>query len=599
MLQSLMRAFLIPIIGITGLSVLWLTLTNTTTQAYINTPSIHASQNTDALLPKSKIVLPTLTGSTEPRLAQPTAPVTYTLHPIPRENLRHLVAGGRVAFNPQGASITFLKTVGLTANDCFQSQSHTLVAAPTTLITYCYIALNTGTISLTKHTVVDQQLGILVNDLAYNLTPAGTADDAAFFTVTHLLQETTTSSATWTAQNDSLLVSASDQTQVIVPTIEMNSTIAANSQKCGKEKSLRVALNTTLLYCYRLRNTSPITLPIQTLVDSSLGKLMDNQLIPLPAGGALIVSRTVTASHSSTSIVTWTSSTENNVKVTASDAVTVQVPASIQLTASANSSSDACNKASSLTINSGNAIIFCYLARNNGDTPFQHHRITDSFFTTHEPFTVTLGVSRLLAVTLTKVITRNTVNTVTWTAYNDNGTMATDTAVVTIFVTPSLTTTIAVYYDVNRNHTYDLYEGGIPDVVITLTSPASRVFTLRTDQAGVATFTRLPELGQYRVSIDPASLPKNFAPSETQESITVTDARQFLPAYIGYQGPDEADQDNDQIPDHIEGPADFDGDETPNYRDLDADNDGIPDEVEGYPESLQTGKRLYLPTIRR
>jgi hypothetical protein len=190
---------------------------------------------------------------------QPSTTVTYTLQPLSRSKLRQLLQGRNLTINPQGASITFLKTVGLTAEECLQGQGHTLVVAPATQVTSCFIAVNTGSITLTKHTVIDQQLGVLITDLPYDLTPAGTANDAAFFHVTHLLTKTATSSSTWTARNEILQASASDQTQVIVPTIEMNSTIAANSQKCGQEKSLRVTLNTTLLYCYRLRNTSPPT----------------------------------------------------------------------------------------------------------------------------------------------------------------------------------------------------------------------------------------------------------------------------------------------------------------------------------------------------
>lgn len=597
MQPSLMRAFLIPIIALTSLLIFWSAFTNTFIQVTLAADSVRMAA---ASSPRPEIVMPEATASqTAVRLQAPTA-VTYTLQPVPRQHLRHLLQGRQLLLTPQGAAITFLKTVGLTADDCFQGKGHTLVITPTTVVTYCFIAVNTGSITLTNHTVVDQQLGALITDLPYVLTPAGTDNDAAFFPVTQLMTKTVTSSATWTAKNATMQTSASDQTQVIVPTIEMNSTIAANSRQCGKEKSLRVALNTSLLYCYRLRNTSPITLPIQTLVDSNLGRLIDKQALPLPAGGALTVSRTVTASHSSISVVTWTSSTENNVQVIASDAITVQVPASIRLSATASLTSDACNKATSLLVRKGSTVVFCYLIHNNGDTPFQRHRFTDTLYISQDSFSYTLGANRLLAVTLTAVLTRSTINTVTWTAYNDNGTMATDSAVVTVNVIPSATQPVAIYYDVDRDQGYDRYEEGIANVAVTLTSPSNRTFTARTDSAGLASFTSLPEVGQFRVAIDPASLPQGFAPSDVKEFVTISETRPLNPLYLGYRGPDGADQDGDKIQDHVEGPDDVDGDSIPNYRDLDSDGDGLLDEVEGYPASITPSQRkMYLPTIAR
>jgi hypothetical protein len=597
MQPSLMRAFLIPTIALTGLIIFWLAFTNT----FIPVALARTAIPITALQPETKETI--RQGNAQPVVpaqAEPPTAITYTLHPLPHQSRQRLFQGRRLKINLQGASITFLKIVGLTPDDCLQGQGHTLIVAPATQVTYCFIAVNTGSITLTNHSVVDQQLGTLITDLPYELTPAGTANDAAFFHVAHLMTQTVTSSATWTAQNETMQASASDQTQVIVPTIEMNSTIAANSQQCGKEKSLRVAHSTTLLYCYRLRNTSPITLPVQTLVDSTLGRLLDKQPLPLPAGAALTVSRTVTASHSSTSVVTWTSSTENNVQVIASDVITVQVPASIRLTASASLNPDACNKATSLLVTKGSTVVFCYLIQNNGDTPFQRHRFSDNLYAGHEPFPYMLGANRLLAVTLTAVLTRSVVNTVTWTAYNDNGTMATDSAVVTVNVIPSATQSIAVYYDVNRNQRFDRYEEGLPNVGVAITSPSNRPFTARTDSAGLAIYTSLPEVGRFRVTIDPASLPANYAPSDIKESVIISETRPISPLYIGYRGPDTADQDGDSISDFIEGPDDPDGDGIPNYRDLDSDNDGLPDAEEGFPRSIIPDElKLYLPAIAR
>lgn len=601
MLHTLMRAFLIPLIATVSFVVFWLALTNTTTQArvaaVVDTVAAATTSTTpyETNLPGAKVA----PGFIIPPTA---APITYTIRPIPPEKLRQFLQGqlrqGQPLARGAGASITFLKTVGLTANDCYEGKGHEFVAAPATLVTYCYIALNTGTVTFTNHTVVDEQLGVLANDLAYELTPAGTDNAAAYFSVSRLLTTTVTSKATWTAKNNTTTASSSDQTRVVVPTIEVNSTIVANSAKCGRDKSLRVALNTTLLYCYRLKNTSPITLPMQTLVDSTLGKLLDNQLLPLPGGATVMVTRTVTASHSSTSVVTWTSSTTNNIKIVASDVVTVQVPASIKLSAGASLNNDACDKSTTLQVNSGSTVVFCYLVRNNGDIALTTHHISDMIYGDYDPFTATLAVNGVLAVSLTKVLTQTTVNTVTWTASNRDGTMAMSQAVVRIEVTPSATIDIGVYYDVDRDRIFDRYEPSIPNVNVTITSPTNRQFTARTSNTGVARFTQLTELGRYAIAVDAASLPSNYAPSGIQDHITLTET-QYAVTNLGYKGPDEADEDQDQLADHVEGSDDFDGDGIPNYLDDDSDSDGLLDIDEGYPASIDPGRKLYLPTIAR
>lgn len=39
----------------------------------------------------------------------------------------------------------------------YEGKGHELIVAPATMVTYCYIALNTGTVTFTKHTVIDEQ----------------------------------------------------------------------------------------------------------------------------------------------------------------------------------------------------------------------------------------------------------------------------------------------------------------------------------------------------------------------------------------------------------------------------------------------------------
>lgn len=478
------------------------------------------------------------TGTTLAHQTEVAAPITYTIYPLPRHKLRGLFDAQSAIVSGQGASIFFTKTVGTEIDDCLESNMHELTVAPTTTVTYCYIVVNTGSVTLTEHTVVDEQLGMVATNLPYTLTPYGTADNAAFLPVTTLITKTVASSATWTAKKDTIVASASAATLVIVPTINIRSTVIANSFTCsGGEKSLRVALNTPLLYCYALKNTSPITLPIQTVIDSKLGTLADNLRHPLPPGGTFTITQTVAAIHSTTSVVTWTSTTEEGVQVSASDIVTVQVPASIDLIGRASMTDDACSGATSLTVDYGSNVVFCYLIRNNGGIALQRHQIRDKLHGTYDTFTRTVEPGQLLAVTLTKMITQNVVNSVTWIASTDKGDTTIGEAVITVTVTPTTAAEIFIYKDNNQNNQPEPSETGIPQVVITLTSPSGHVFSAKTNGVGIAIFAPLPEAGNYQIAIDQTSLPFNHVHGETLEEITVR-SKEWVTKSIGYQETD-------------------------------------------------------------
>lgn len=100
------------------------------------------------------------------------------------------------ACQPANPAITLTKTVGLTAGVCGVDESLTIEHG--TPVTYCYTVENTGDVTLTSHTLVDDQLGTLLENAALTLAPGDTAqvivDDV-------VLAATTTNNATWTASD--------------------------------------------------------------------------------------------------------------------------------------------------------------------------------------------------------------------------------------------------------------------------------------------------------------------------------------------------------------------------------------------------------------
>jgi len=91
-----------------------------------------------------------------------------------------------------GAVLT--KTVGFDPNSCATTDNIDIPAGGGgTSVTYCYTVVNTGTITLTQHLIVDDQLGTFGPDV-FDIGPGG----SAFMTVTALITQTTVNVATYT-----------------------------------------------------------------------------------------------------------------------------------------------------------------------------------------------------------------------------------------------------------------------------------------------------------------------------------------------------------------------------------------------------------------
>ena len=102
------------------------------------------------------------------------------------------------------------KTLGLDPDVCADSDE--IVVPAGTLVTYCYEVTNTWDITLELHDLVDDQLGVLLDEFAYNLGPGA----SVFLLQTVEIWEDTTNTATWTAYNPgpSDVVESSDSATV-------------------------------------------------------------------------------------------------------------------------------------------------------------------------------------------------------------------------------------------------------------------------------------------------------------------------------------------------------------------------------------------------
>ena len=108
--------------------------------------------------------------------------------------------------------IAFTKTVGTDPNVC--ATTGDIIVGPGTDVYYCYDVVNTGTLTLTLHDLVDTELGTILDDFAFSLTPGS----SVFLTQTANILTTTVNTATWTAFNAGPVdvASASDSATVTV-----------------------------------------------------------------------------------------------------------------------------------------------------------------------------------------------------------------------------------------------------------------------------------------------------------------------------------------------------------------------------------------------
>ncbi len=124
--------------------------------------------------------------------------------------------GERMAVNELGGgpAIILTKTVDTNPQTCASSETYTLPAGGGTVY-YCYFVGNVGDVTMTLHTVVDDQIGTLIGpSFPFALIPGATA----WFTIGVNITQTTVNSATWRAFNPGPtdVVTSTDTALVIV-----------------------------------------------------------------------------------------------------------------------------------------------------------------------------------------------------------------------------------------------------------------------------------------------------------------------------------------------------------------------------------------------
>ncbi|HWT15275.1 MAG TPA: hypothetical protein VN581_05780 [Patescibacteria group bacterium] len=185
---------------------------------------------------------------------------------------------------------------------------------------------NTGDIALTSHSLVDSDLGFLLNNFPYTLPPGASAFLTQRFAAP-LAIGLDTRSATWTGTAAGGVAAADADVygiDVLAPQFTLEATVAPATSVCSNPADISTCtlpIANTIAFVpgqkvvvgYEVRNTGTYTLPTHTLVDSAIGTVLNH--LPyalLPGAGAFLVQFDTPAAPATRS-ATWTVTTTHGV----------------------------------------------------------------------------------------------------------------------------------------------------------------------------------------------------------------------------------------------------------------------------------------------
>lgn len=220
--------------------------------------------------------------------------------------------------------IELFKTVGIDPQIC--SSTDEVAVWTGSDVTYCYHVFNTGQVTLTSHTLVDDRLGELFSDIELMLPPG----EDWYYTKTVPVTVSLINTGTWSATYESgPVVQASDQATVTVwleaPAIELTKTVGTQAGACALTDSIEVPIDSEVTYCYFITNSGNITLTRHDLTDSQLGVILSDTELMIAPGESISVLVTATITSSVVNTATWTATSILGGFTQASDTATVTV----------------------------------------------------------------------------------------------------------------------------------------------------------------------------------------------------------------------------------------------------------------------------------
>ncbi len=299
------------------------------------------------------------------------------------------------ALNP---SMVLTKTVSADGTCASASSIQVEQDIDGTDITYCYTMHNTGDTPLSTHNLMDDKLGILLeNDTGFVVESGNTHS----FTYTTKISTTTVNTATWTAipvtvgtlGSMQTVVTATDMASVLVggaePGLTLTVTVSPVVGQCGSSNNLNLPDTLSIdgvdvQYCYIAENTGNVPLSLHNLTDNTLPILVNDSGFIIYPNQTVVVTRTEHIFLDVTNSITWSSVVavagmpSTVVSHTAEASVTFVVPnMNVSIAKSVSESRQGCGTEISLEVFEGSEVTYCYKVANLGNLTLNHHTLFD------------------------------------------------------------------------------------------------------------------------------------------------------------------------------------------------------------------------------
>jgi hypothetical protein len=290
---------------------------------------------------------------------------------------------------PLEAKIVLTKTVGtLGLPDC--GVTNVITVTQGVPVYYCYTITNTGDVSVTNVSLVDDKISSPFTLSASPILPGETKQVKG---IAATLSTTTTNVATWTVQSIHALLSTTTFAQSLAtvnvlppsPNMSIVKTLSLNASCTPSIDPLTVGAGTPVYYCYTMSNTGSFSLTTTSLIDNDFPGLTAPVSVFQVGANSTFTAGPVTKNTASTynSTVTWNANYFNPSinTLSASDNAQLNIDAAVPamvVTKTVGIGAGGCATTNVFALVTGNSAIYCYTVKNTGNVALSTFSINDS-----------------------------------------------------------------------------------------------------------------------------------------------------------------------------------------------------------------------------
>ncbi len=299
-------------------------------------------------------------------------------------------AEARVIVGSTGLRIT--KTVGLATSGCTDTRA--IAVAINTPVTYCVTMQNTGTLTLTRHQLIDPLLSVnetfdsntdanLIISPGETIRIANVVANNAFLVTDNITNTVTVNSST----AEGVSVSAQAQAAVLVgrASIAVTSTWGLVATTCGTNTAMAIVSGRTIYHCLRLTNEG--TIPLETHeIRSATAPIVSTTITEtLQPGQSLVITSTripqlVQANMTISTTSNFAVTSRNSLGIVATDSAQSQIrigTQTITLAKYATTDPNGCVTTSPLNIVSNQSFYYCLIVTNTGSVPLVRYTFSE------------------------------------------------------------------------------------------------------------------------------------------------------------------------------------------------------------------------------